>query len=322
MDAFFEEVSHTDDTKVHSLWVEKYRPTTIENYIGNENIINTIKSYIDQQNIPHLMLYGGAGTGKTTLAKLLTKQINCDVLYINASDENKVDNVRTKIKSFASCVGIKPLKVIILDECDYMSPEAQAALRNLMETFSMSTRFILTCNYHEKMILPIVSRCMTFEITPMTKVSVAVHVTKILKTENVEYQNDDLAYIVNTYYPDIRKVINVAQQSTFEGKLKINKESSLKTDTHQKLIEMIKNGIGKPTTFNEIRQFLADQRIKVYDDYFAVLYQKVDEYSNGKQAIATIIISEYMYQCSLLITPLKEIALMACISKLLNDLRK
>jgi DNA polymerase III delta prime subunit len=156
----------------------------------------------------------------------------------------------------------------------------------------------------------------------MTKVSVAVHLTKILKTENVQYQNDDLAYIVNNYYPDIRKIINVAQQSTHEGKLTINKESSLKTDTHQKLVDMIKNGIGKPAAFNEIRQFLADQKIKTYDDYFAVLYQKVDEYANGKQAIATIVIAEYMYQCSLLIPPLKEIALMACISKLLTDLRK
>jgi DNA polymerase III delta prime subunit len=163
---------------------------------------------------------------------------------------------------------------------------------------------------------------MTFEIAPMTKVSVAVHLTKILKLENIEYQNDDLAYIVNTYYPDIRKIINVAQQSTHDCKLKINKDASLKTDTHQKLIDMIKNGIGKPVTFNEIRQFVADQKIKVYDDYFSILYQKVDEYANGKQAIATIIIAEYMYQCSLLIPPLKEIALMACISKLLTDLRK
>ncbi len=322
MDAFFEEVSHKTDEKVHSLWVEKYRPSTLDGYIGNENLRETIKRFISDQNIPHLMFYGGAGTGKTTLAKLITKNINCDVLYINASDENRVDDVRTKIKSFASCVGFKPLKVIILDESDYMSREAQAALRNLMETFSLTTKFILTCNYHEKIIEPIVSRCHVYEISPMSKTDVAVHLTKILNAENVSYTKDDIAYIVHTYYPDIRKVVNFSQQSCKDGKLFIVKDSVLKTDIHQKFIEMLKNGIGKPTAFNEIRQFVADQKIKTYDDYFAVMYQKVDEYSNGKQAIATIIIAEYMYQCSLLIQPLKEIALMACISKLLTDLRK
>ena len=120
----------------NTLWVEKYRPTTLENYIGNEHLKQKVSAYLESNDIPHLLFYGKAGTGKTTLAKLLIKNIECDYLYINASDENNVDTVRTKVKQFASTIGFKDFKIIILDECDYITPNAQAALRNLMETFS------------------------------------------------------------------------------------------------------------------------------------------------------------------------------------------
>ena len=141
----------------HSLWVEKYRPDELTNYIGNEHLRSKVQRYIDDQDVPHLLLYGKAGTGKTTLAKLIVKNIECDYLYINASDENSVDNVRFKIRAFASTVGFKDMKVVILDECDYLTPNAQAALRNVMETFSKHCRFILTCKYVERVIAPIQS---------------------------------------------------------------------------------------------------------------------------------------------------------------------
>lgn len=148
----------------NSLWVEKYRPDTLEGYVGNEHILEKVKIYIENEDVPHLLLYGVAGTGKTTLAKIITNQIDCDLMYINASDENSVDAVRDKIRGFASSMGFRKWKVIILDESDYLTPNAQAALRNLMETFSATTRFILTCNYVEKIIDPIQSRCQTFAI--------------------------------------------------------------------------------------------------------------------------------------------------------------
>ena len=129
----------------HSLWVEKYRPTTMDTYIGNEHLKSKVSVYLESGDLPHLLLYGRAGTGKTTLAKLLVNNIDCDYLYINASDENSVEVVRDKVKNFASTLGFQEMKVIILDECDYITPNAQAALRNLMETFSKHCRFILTC---------------------------------------------------------------------------------------------------------------------------------------------------------------------------------
>ena len=149
----------------HSLWVERYRPTQLENYVGNEHLKAKVERYIKSNDVPHLLLYGRAGTGKTTLAKLIVKNIECDYLYINASDENSVDTVRNKVRQFASTIGFKDMKVIILDECDYITPNAQAALRNLMETFSKHCRFILTCNFVERIIDPIQSRCQSVSYT-------------------------------------------------------------------------------------------------------------------------------------------------------------
>jgi replication factor C small subunit len=146
----------------NSLWTEKHRPNILTDYIGNESLKETIQRYIDQDDIPHLLFYARAGTGKTTLGKIIVNSIDCDVLYINASDENNVETIRTKIKSFVSSVGFKKWKVVFLDEADYLTANAQAVLRNMMEQFSKNSRFILTCNYPEKIIDPIQSRCSVF----------------------------------------------------------------------------------------------------------------------------------------------------------------
>ena len=301
----------------HYLWVEKYRPDSLENYIGNQQLRDTVKGYIEKHDIPHLLFYGTAGTGKTTLAKVITKNIDCDVMYINASDENSVDNVRTKIKGFASSVGFKKIKVIILDEADFLSPEAQAALRNMMETYSLTTRFILTCNYVEKIIPALVSRCQTYKIEPLSKKEVAVHLKVILDKENVQYAPEDLGYVVNTYYPDIRKILNYSQQSVIDGKVKISELNSTSVDVKNKIIELIKTKT--PSAFNDIRQLIANSDIKHFEEIYDTLYDKVDEYSNGKQTLAVLVIAEYMYQSAMVVN--KEITFMACIGKLLKDLK-
>ena len=265
------------ETINHSLWVEKYRPTTLDTYIGNEHLKEKVKIYLESEDVPHLLLYGVAGTGKTTLAKIITKNIDCDYLYINASDENNVDNVRTKIKNFASTIGFKELKIVILDESDFLTPNAQAALRNLMETFSKHCRFILTCNYVERIIDPIQSRCQSYKITPPSRKEVALHLKNILETEGVDFKLDDLAMVVNAGYPDIRRVINSAQRQIVNNKLKIDISSVIQNDYKIQLLGMLSNG-SKP---KEIRKFLADNSVNDYAELYKLLYDNLDEYSNG-----------------------------------------
>jgi len=318
MSFIFEEETKKQDN--HYLWVEKYRPDTLEGYIGSEHLKETIKSFIDKQDIPHLMFYGSPGVGKTTVAKLIAKNITCDLMYINASDENSVENVRTKIKGFASTTGFNKLKIIILDESDFLSAESMGALRNLMETFSLTTRFILTCNYQEKIIAPIISRCQTYQINPISKKEIAIHLKKVLDLEKVEHTVDDIGFIINNYYPDIRKILNFAQQNTLDSKLKINSYNAVGTDVKNKLIDLLKTSTNTLTTFNTIRQLVADNDIKVFDEYYSTMYEKVSEYSKGKDVNVIITIAEYIHQSSLVVD--KEITFMACIASILKTIAK
>ena len=166
---FIQDLATAEKTINMELWVEKYRPQGLEEYVGNEVIKNKIADYIEKGSIQNLLLHGVAGTGKTTLAKLLVKNIDCDYLYINASDERGIDTIREKIQPFALSMGFNDVKIVILDEADYLTPQAQATLRHTIEACSSTTRFILTCNYLERIISPLQSRCQTFEITPPSK---------------------------------------------------------------------------------------------------------------------------------------------------------
>ena len=299
----------------HSLWVEKYRPSDLSTYIGNEHLKSKVKVYLESEDVPHLLLYGKAGTGKTTLAKIITKNIDCDYMYINASDENKVDDVRNKIKTFASSVGFKSLKVIILDECDYLTPNAQAALRNLMETFSKHCRFILTCNYVERIIDPILSRCQSYKVVPPSKKEVAQQMVEILDKEGNLYKLDDVALIVNAGYPDIRRVINSAQRQVVDGKLKIDTSSVIQNNYKLQLLEMLSNG----SKLNDIRQLIADNSISDYSELYRLLYDEVESYSNGKVAECIMNIAEAQFQDVNVVD--KEINFMSLIIRLIRILK-
>lgn len=302
----------------HTIWPEKYRPSSLDEYVSNPNLIATIRKFIDSKNIPHLLFHGTAGTGKTTLAKLIIKNVECDAMYINASDENNVDNVRTKIKDFASNVGFSELKIVILDEADYLTHNSQAALRNIMETYALTTRFILTCNYIEKISEPLYSRCQCFEISPLQKKDVAIHLKNVLHAENVQHTMEDLGYIVNTYYPDIRKVLNFAQQSVLNGEIKIAELNSSSYNTKNQLVEILKSESNAATGFNKIRQLIADSGIRHYEELYQTLFDRVDDYAPKQQSAAILVVAEYLYQSSMVVN--KEIVFMACIAKLLEML--
>jgi replication factor C small subunit len=276
----------------HTIWVEKYRPDTLEGYIGNDSLKSKIGKMIATGDVPHLLLSGPAGTGKTTVAKIIVKNIECDYLYINASDENNVDTVRNKIKSFASTIGFKPLKVIILDEADYLTQNAQAALRNIMETFSRSCRFILTCNYVERMIDPIISRTQQFHVVPPSKIDVAKHLVGILKKETVSYQTADVKLLVDAHYPDIRKVIGEAQSNTMNSALTLDAEEIVAGDVKLKVVELLNQKGDAKKRFIEIRQLVADAGIRDFADMYTLLYEKVDEYGKGHVSQVILHIAE------------------------------
>ena len=299
----------------HSLWVEKYRPTSLDTYIGNEHLKSKVEIYLESGDLPHLLLYGKAGTGKTTLAKLLVKNIECDYMYINASDENNVDTVRTKVKHFASTIGFKDMKIIILDECDYITPNAQAALRNLMETFSKHCRFILTCNYVERIIDPIQSRCQSFQIIPPSKGEVAKHTHDILISENVTHEMDDLKVLIDSGYPDIRRIVNSSQRNVVNGKLKLDTSSILQNDYKLKLIKILKTQ-DKKTAFKDIRQLLADNKVTDFADLFRLVYDDVDDWGKGHVAECILIIARYELSDSQVVD--KEINAMAMLIELLG----
>jgi DNA polymerase III delta prime subunit len=314
--AFFNEVK--EEKKDNTLWVEKYRPSKLEDYVGNEHLKNKVEGYLESGDVPHLLLYGKAGTGKTTLAKLIVNSIECDYMVINASDENNVDTVRNKVKNFASSMGFKPMKMIILDEFDYMTPNAQAILRNLMETFSKHCRFILTCNYVEKIIDPIQSRCQTFQIIPPTKKDVAIQISKILKSENIEFDVKDLVPIIDTAYPDIRKVINTCQMNCSKGILKVDVQNLLENDYKIKVVDILKSNDDKRNKYMKVRQTIIDSRVMDFTDLFTLLYDKVDEYAGDNTANVILLLGDGVTKSAQAID--KEIIAAATLIQIINAL--
>ena len=291
-----------------NLWVEKYRPQTLEGYVGNEVIKNKVLDYLNQGSIQNLLLHGVVGTGKTTLAKLIANNLNCDLLYINASDERGIDTIREKIIPFASSLGFGDIKIVILDEADYITPQAQATLRNTMESFSGNTRFILTCNYLERIISPLQSRCQTFEIKPPSKQDVAWRCVDICKNEKVDIDNIALKTIVNAHYPDIRKIINTIQGSVVNHVVKLDK-STLKDDLNDQVITLLINN----SKLSDIRQVLADSGSREFDGIFRALYDNLNKFTMNEGA-AILIIAKYQYEYTFVLE--KEI----CIVAMLNEL--
>jgi len=295
------------------LFVEKYRPQSLEEFVGNESLKNTIGKYLEEGNIQNLLFFGSAGCGKTSLAKLVTKQLCADVLYLNSSDERGIDAIREKIVPFASSMGLGGTKIVILDEADYLTPQAQASLRNTIEAFHQNCRFILTCNYINRIIDPLQSRCKMFNVVPPSKLVIFGHLKEILNKEKVEHEDVELAGVIKTHYPDIRKMLNALQGSIHDGKL--NVEGEIKnSDKINELVDILLNG-GTPT---QLRTALVNLGAKEFDSVFRALYDKIDKFNSPAEAI--LIISKYQYEYGFVLD--KEICIMAMLIQLKETTKK
>ena len=302
--------------KENTLFVEHYRPTKLENYVGNENIKKVIKQYLDQDDIQNLCFYGPAGTGKTTLAKLIVKNLDCDYLYINASDERGIDTIRDKVTGFASTASFKSLKVVILDEADFLTINAQASLRNVIETFSRSTRFILTCNYIERIIDPLQSRCQTLKIVPPSKVEVAKHLAWILGEENISFVVDDIKNIVNQFYPDLRKMLNTIQLSIIDAKLSIDKSVLVSNNYMNSLLKELTK---KKPNWRELRKIIINSGVNDFEELYRFLFDNVSEYASGREGSISIILNEHLYQANFRID--KEINISSALAKIVEIIK-
>ena len=308
----------------HGLLNEKYRPLTLDKFVGNENLKKTIQQFLDQNDIVNMLLYGGAGTGKSTLAKLIVHNLDCDSLIINASDERGIETIRDKVQSFASVASFKPLKVVILDEADFLTIQAQASLRNIIETFSRTTRFIMTCNFVERIIDPLQSRCQVLKIVPPTKKDVAKHLNWILQQESISHDINDLVPLVNQYYPDLRKCINTIQLSTVDGGandlyLSLDQSVLVSSNYIDKVINALSEGSkhNRIDCYNDIRQIIADANVDDFDELFKALYGRASEYLQDKEGTAAILINEHQYKANFRID--KEINIMSLIQNLINN---
>jgi replication factor C small subunit len=302
--------------KQHTLWIEKYRSETLEQYIGNDAIKARIADCIAKNDIPHLIFAGSAGTGKTTLAKLIVKNIQCDYLYINASDENGIDTIRDKVKGFASTASFQPIKIVILDEADFLTQPAQAALRNLIEEYSAYTRFILTCNYVERLIEPLQSRCELHMLKPPTKGAVAKHIcTNILDVEGVTYEIADVAKVINEFYPDIRSVIKVLQSNVRDSKLTI---TTIDDNWCKPLVEILKKR--DKNAWYQVRQLVADAQVDDFQTAYRYMFDHLTEFSYGNDAQLSVILDDFIWRAG--VVPDKEINFAACIAKVLETNKK
>ena len=299
------------------LWVEKYRPSKINGYVFRDaGQKKQIETWIKDQSIPHLLFSGSAGIGKTTLAKILLNELDIsehDILEINASRTNSVDDVRDKIINFVQMIPFgSPFKVVLLDEADYLSPNAQAALRGVMEEYHTNSRFILTCNYPNKIIPALHSRCQGFHVEKTDMEEFIKRAEYILKQENIKYDDETLANFVAAYYPDLRKTINNIQQNVHDNELHSpNKSDEGVEDYKFKMVELFKAG-----RITEARKLVCGQvRPDEIDEIYRWLYDNIAMFGDdAKQEKAIVIIKQGLVDHTLVMDP--EINLAATLIRL------
>lgn len=293
--------------KRNLLWVEKYRPTSIDDYIfQDKQQKSAIEKMIAEKNIPHLLLSGVQGSGKTTLAQILVNEMNLDetdVIVINASDENSVDVIRDKIKGFVSTYAMSDFKIVHLEEADYITPNGQGVMRRLMEEFSDTARFVLTCNYENKIIPAIKSRCQHFRFKASDKVDIAEYAARILVSEKIKFDLDTLDKFVAIGYPDVRKIVNLLQQHTTSNTLEMPQTSGEAGDYKFKLLQLLERDM-----WAEARALCCENVVaEEWEDVYRFLYENVhrspkfNDKDRWESAIVTI--ADHLYKHALCADP-------------------
>ena len=304
----------------HLLWTEKYRPKKIEDCILPERLKKPFQEYVNQSNIPNLLLAGGAGVGKTTVAKAMCEEIGCDYMVINGSDESGIDTFRTKIKNYASSMSLSGgRKVIIIDEADYLNPNStQPALRNAIEEFAINCSFIFTCNYKTRIIEPLHSRCavIDFGLKNDEKASMASQFFKrlqsVLQTEKIEYDDKVIAELVKKHFPDFRRVLNELQRYSQFGKIDVGILAQIGNIQLQEIVKHI-----KAKDFGAIRKWVATSDLDangVFRQIYDSLYDFMKPHSIPQ---AVLIIADYQYKNAFVADT--EINLVACLTELMAN---
>lgn len=303
------------------LFVEKYRPRKVEDCVLPQNLKKVFQTFVDNKEVPNLLLCGTAGTGKTTIAKAMLEEIGCDYIVINGSMNGNIDTLRTEIKNFASTISFtSSRKYVILDEADYLNPNStQPALRNFMEEYSSNCGFILTCNYKNRIIAPLHSRCsvIDFKITKEEKPRIAAQFFKrvcyILKQENIEYDEKAVADFVTKYFPDFRRVLNELQRYSAIGKIDIE----VLTSTHDQLFKQLITAM-KGKSFTDVRKWVSENSDVDSSTFFRTFYDYASDYIKPQSIPQLIILlAEYQYKNAFVAD--SEINTMACLIEIMSE---
>ena len=305
------------------LWVERYRPQTIDECILPTSLKTTFRQFIDSGELPNFLFCGGAGVGKTTVAKALCNEVGAEYLFINGSEESGIDVLRSKIKNFASSVSLTDAKkVVILDEADYLNPNStQPALRAFIEEFSNNCRFIFTCNFKNRIIEPLHSRCSVVEFKiensdkPKIMSQFFKRVTGILKTENIEFNQQVVVELVAKHFPDYRRILNELQRYSVSGKID---EGLLVNLSDESYTELVKNL--KAKNFTEVRKWVGKNSDTESTELFRQLYEKaVDFIDQGSIPQLVLILAEYQYRAAFVAD--REINTMAALTEIMGQLK-